>query len=173
MRDAEESKTSHMKRRFILGGLAAGAASLATAVYWRGGKTSPVAVSATPKAVPTIPGHAADGEIAQAELPPSHPEAYTRDWFAPHLKSNFGLQEDGRAIATIQLVEVGDSKTIGDGKKSFSIFSILFTGPFLVDFESKLCHLDHPVLGGMDVLLTPVGGRKDRTDLEAVFSRRI
>ena len=51
--------------------------------------------------------------------------------------------------------------------------SILFTGTLPRGIESKLCQLDHPVLGGMEILLTPVGGRKDRTDLGAVFSRRI
>jgi hypothetical protein len=92
-----------------------------------------------------------------------------REDFLPHLKSTFELDTG----VSCTLVEVSAGREIASPTAVFTSFSLLFNAPAGVEMESGIHHLTHPLMGALDLFLSPVGRSAERTHLEAVFSQRI
>lgn len=164
------------KRRFILAGIGAGIGATMAAIFWR--RPSGFVPYKTPGKL-DVPRHAA---VPQPEMPmgsrsgdylPGAP--MTREWFLPHLNSEFQMSAEILSVTPVKLIEVSPAMALQDKDHhvSYTAFSLVFKGPQYMRQESGVFHLRHPELGKMDVFLSPVGRYKDQVRYEAVFSRRI
>jgi hypothetical protein len=62
--------------------------------------------------------------------------------------------------------------TEGHQSPGFEQFSMVFTGPAEAPIQQGMCHLDHAVLGTMDLFLVPIGrDASGGLQYEAVFNR--
>lgn len=149
-------------RRAFLIGLGLTACGAGTAAFLR---------DREPRQTTEVPGTAAPRKNrAKPETAPSNTPSATgsREKFLPHLRSDFIL-DDGD---TLRLLDVSTAETTGNGTLSFVSFSLLFSGPWRNDPESKIRRIEHPVLGGMELFLSPVGHSADEVCYEAVISEK-
>ena len=95
------------------------------------------------------------------------PSLYLVETFAPHVGSEFLAVASGGEKVKIRLEEVKP----GPSAPKVSQFSLFFRGPSSHALAQRLYHLEHDVLGGMDLFLVPVAQDPGATTYEAVFSR--
>jgi hypothetical protein len=93
-------------------------------------------------------------------------EQYTAEIFEPHVGSTFKAETAGDVVP-LQLSEV---------KRSLSTprvlqFSLFFKGPLQPFLQQQTAHLNHVVLGGLDLFIVPVGKEETQFVYQAVFSR--
>ncbi len=167
------------KRRLIL--VTAGAAVCAgvATILWprESGEVAAIATgSSTPSPVakpPTVSQFKA-APVAES-APAASVTAMNREWFIPHIDSEFVMDSDQISGMPVKLIEVSPAKILTDKDHhvSYTTFSLVFRGPKHLPSDSRVCHLKHEVLGELDLFLTPVGLYKDQMRYEAVFSQRI
>ncbi len=99
----------------------------------------------------------------------------TREWFEPHLSSDFQIKTGAVTAATVKLTEVSPAVVITNKDKgiNYTTFSLTFTGPKSLPEDSRMYRLQHAVLGEMDLFLSPIGKHAGERRMEAVFSQRI
>ncbi len=109
------------------------------------------------------------------ELDPAKTTGLTREWFEPHLNSEFHIKVGALTSAAIKLTDVSPAKVISNQDKgvSYTTFSLTFTGPKSLPEDSQVYRVEHPELGAMDLFLSPFGKHPKERRLEAVFSQRI
>lgn len=89
------------------------------------------------------------------------------DDFEPHLESPFESTAPTGESRTLVLVDVKRG-TIGPAREQFTL---TFTGGTDPPTPQGIVHLEHDVLGGLDLFLVPVGPGGDGRQLyEAVFA---
>ncbi|PYT00796.1 MAG: hypothetical protein DMF63_05680 [Acidobacteria bacterium] len=89
-----------------------------------------------------------------------------RDNFAEVLGSKFTLKASGEQSVDIELTEVSALKE----RPGNSSFSLIFTVPESYRVEQGLFDLEHSTLGAMQLFLVPVGIKKARQELQAIFN---
>jgi hypothetical protein len=89
-----------------------------------------------------------------------------REIFAEVLGSKFTLKASGGQSAELELTEVTPLKE-RSGSKSYSL---IFEVPESHRVEQGLFELEHPTLGELQIFLVPVGMKKARQELQAVFN---
>ena len=162
-------------RRFVLAGVATGIAALVTGFWKRGAPTELLQQPSGPKA-PVGSAAAQSTETAVTETPKASEGLPTREKFLPHLHSQFQMRAETLGSTTpVELIEVGPEKRLDDRDHhiNYVSFSLVFKGPKEMPAESQIFHLEHEMLGKMDLFLSPIGSYKDQVRYEAVFSERI
>lgn len=87
--------------------------------------------------------------------------------FAGQLRTPFTVRVDGASPITLQLSEVNEPPTPPD----IELFSLIFKGPLSPRLNQQIHHLEHAVLGKMDLFLTAVGADQQSISYESVFHR--
>lgn len=93
-------------------------------------------------------------------------EQYSPEIFEPHVGSIFKAQTAGDVVP-LQLSEV----KCGLSNPRVLQFSLFFKGPLQPFLQQQTVHLDHDVLGGMDLFIVPVGQEETHYVYQMVFSR--
>ena len=157
-------------RRFVLIGLSA---ATAAAIGWeRGRRAESGVIARTASPVPTTKLVTESGPASAMPAPAAE---LTREWFAPYLNTEFHLKTGALSTAAVHLIEVSPTQTVTDKDKhvDYTSFSLVFSGSKnLLPGDSAIYHIDHGVLGGMDLFLSPVGKHKDEVRLQAIVSHR-
>lgn len=86
--------------------------------------------------------------------------------FEPLVGDAFSLATD---IGPIDLV-LHKASQRGQGIRDGGNFSLIFTGNEDQQFEQQLCPLSHPDLGGLTLLLVPIGPVENGMGYQAVFA---
>lgn len=92
--------------------------------------------------------------------------------FSAYLHQDFQVQAEGHDL-TIELVEatlLNFASSSPNPLMRRSPFSLVFRGPLDLRLPQKIYHLQHDVLGAMDIFLVPVARRADGMCYEAIFS---
>lgn len=164
MNESTPSSTAPLTRRRILGwggvGLLAGVSGYLAWPRRQGPVVSPSAGAGRPGAS-GMSGSRATASSAVGELS-------GRNAFLPHLQSEFDVE----SIAC-RLIEVSPEMEMKSPTARFVSFSLLFSAPADFSGESRIYRLNHPQMGPMDLLLSPVGRSDEHVHLEAVFSQRV
>jgi hypothetical protein len=95
-------------------------------------------------------------------------EALTLETFTPHLNTVFRAQSDAGTVELLLEAAVGYGP--GDHPAPRASFSLTFRGPVQPIFPQQIFHLDHAVLGGLDIFLVPIGADAEGVTYEAVFA---
>jgi hypothetical protein len=95
------------------------------------------------------------------------PSLYTVETFAPHVGSDFRAVVSGGEGVMLRLEE---AKT-GPSAPKVLQFSLFFQGPPSPTLSQGLYHLEHDVLGSMDIFLVPIAQDQGAMTYQAVFSR--
>ncbi len=93
-------------------------------------------------------------------------ELPARDAFIACLHTGFRALNVQPEPVDLVLEEVSQIKEM-PGQQSFSLF---FLGPLAGMLPQHIYHLEHAVLGEMDLFLVPVGQRETGFEYEAVFN---
>jgi hypothetical protein len=97
------------------------------------------------------------------------PSLYLVETFTPHLHTTFDVEVEPGASLPLELVEVER----GPAHPRALMFWLLFRGPGAPQLSQRIYHLRHPVLGGLDLFLVPVGNDPQGTNYQVVFNRMI
>ena len=92
--------------------------------------------------------------------------------FLAYLNQGFQVQTGGHDLI-IELVEAKLLNLASSNANKIirrSPFSLVFKGPPHLRLSQKIYHLQHDVLGAMDIFLVPVARRDDGMCYEAIFS---
>ena len=91
---------------------------------------------------------------------------FDREIYSELLGSKFVLNADGGQSVELELTEVSPLKE-RPGNRSFSL---IFTVPEPYKVEQGLFDLQHEKLGDFQIFLAPVGTKKGREELQAIFN---
>ena len=93
----------------------------------------------------------------------------TVDDFTPHAGSRWTLRAAGIAEAIpLDLVEIAaGGQALRRGRRAFSL---IFRGPRGPSLPQGLYHLEHPVMGQLEIFLVPITPEPDGARYEAVFT---
>jgi hypothetical protein len=154
------------KRRMMLAGLGAGmCAAVVGALRWP--KTESAGNAEKSPVRPPRDSDAARISSAEtdddAPLTPTH---WSREWFLPHLRSNFQMA----GHPTLRLAEISPATGMQNGAISYTAFTLLFEGPANCDTPEGIHRLRHETLGEMDLFLSPVGRPGARPYYQAAFT---
>ena len=94
------------------------------------------------------------------------PSQYCIETFEPHVNTDFLIPQEAGATIRLKLVEA----KAGVPHPSVRQFSLLFRGPAEPRMEQQICHLQHAVLGELDLFLVPTGNEPDGVLYQAVFN---
>lgn len=162
------------RRRKLVAGLGAGVCAIVAGSYgWF--KARPAATTVLkPAGSHAAPASAAASAESSSPHPTANPEVLTRAWFEPYLNTEFHLKVSALTAASMKLTQLSEAKVVTDKKKgiNYTSYSLVFTGSKNLPEESKVYRVDHGVLGGMELFLSPVGHYEDQVRLEAVFTQR-
>jgi hypothetical protein len=154
------------KRRMMLAGLGAGmCAAVVGALRWpkteyaENTDKSPVRPSRDSDAAPISSAETADDA-------PLTPPQLSREWFLPHLRSDFQMADH----PPLRLAEISPATGMRNGAISYTAFTLLFEGPTNCDTPEGIHRLRHETLGEMDLFLSPVGRPGARPYYEAAFT---
>lgn len=92
--------------------------------------------------------------------------------FQPHVGTRFRLRASAGEPAEIDLeledVLATGARTLGRREQPFAL---IFRGPAAVPLPQGTHHLEHDVLGALDIFIVPVGpGDDDQPRYEAIFT---
>ena len=93
-------------------------------------------------------------------------ETFTNEMFSGQLNTKFRVMSNGAAALELELLELEDFSQPGQVQ-----FAIRFRGPLATFLEQRIYHLEHDVLGEMDIFLVPIAREADGFRYEAVFNR--
>lgn len=93
-------------------------------------------------------------------------DQYNPEVFEPHVGSIFRVEAAGDAVP-LQLAEVQR----GLSTPRMLQFSLFFKGPLQPFLQQQTVHLNHDVLGEMDLFIVPVGKEESQFVYQVVFSR--
>ena len=91
----------------------------------------------------------------------------TLDHFADKIGQPFRLRTDEDQKIELKLIEV---TPVGQPINDRQQFSIVFQGPRDSVPEQRTYHVEHDVLGGIDLFLVPIFGDDEIVRCEAVFT---
>ena len=174
MPSPEPSSASSPRRRATIAGI--GAAIIGTILWWRRDPGQPSEAAAPASSAATAPvKHATvtPEETATSVVESGAP--FSRNWFVPHLNTEFTMNSEAFAAESVTLVSIGEARpeTDRDHHVNYTSFSLLFKGSAGMPRASGIVHMNHAALGKFDVFLSSVGHHKDRVMFEAVFSQRV
>ncbi|HBZ70345.1 MAG TPA: hypothetical protein DEP35_11690 [Deltaproteobacteria bacterium] len=107
-----------------------------------------------------------------AQLAPSADEGtrlavLTIDDFTPCMGQAFRLAHEGRALELV--LERADSTAVPATQGARAGFSLEFRGPHAPVLPQRICRLEHPALGVLEIFLVPLGREEGGVRYEAVF----
>ncbi|HEY8962713.1 MAG TPA: hypothetical protein VIM57_10965 [Luteolibacter sp.] len=157
------------KRRMMLTGLGAGVcAAMVGVLRWPGieaeTETAPAGTSTKPLSQPA--GEPSSPPLDTAVEPLLIPARMSREWFLPHLRSDFAVDSH----SPLRLVEISMASDLRNGAISYTAFTLLFEGPANCGTPEGIHRLRHETLGDMDLFLSPVGRSTARACYEAAFT---
>lgn len=122
------------------------------------------------------------GAVAGLTLAACGPEARERSLgdledlhqgsFAPEIGSMFQLVSGDHLFESLTLVKVTDLSSQSQGSAKGEAFSALFVGPEDKPLTQGVYRLEHERLGGMTLLIVPMGTTPQGPAYEAVFNRQ-
>lgn len=94
-------------------------------------------------------------------------ERLTLSDFSAHLGEPFRLQLDSRPGLELVLAE---ATPLGTSLVTRQAFSLVFRGSRELYLPQQIYGLEHPVLGGLEIFLVPLGPDAEGSRFEAVFT---
>ncbi len=161
----EPSKGFSPARRKIV---AAGATGLLAGIAGYFGWRNSAAVPAPPKAAT-----ATGSTSAPTAIEGMTSTAVATKGFQPYLNSEFLVSAPDQGETACKLIEISPEIREDTFRGSFVSFTLLFKAAPGFLPEGGICRVRHEHLKEMEIFISPVGGAKDATLLEAVFSERV
>jgi hypothetical protein len=87
--------------------------------------------------------------------------------FAAQVSSRFDVDLDNGAPVALELVDLEEGLSSAEQEQ----FALVFRAPRDMPARQGTYHLEHAVLGAVDLFLVPVGREGDDVILEATFNR--
>jgi uncharacterized protein DUF6916 len=87
--------------------------------------------------------------------------------FAEHLHTQFKLQREGAAPASLELIEVKENNP----SPTIEFFSLQFRGPAEHRLPQQIHRLEHDKLGTFDIFITAISADAQGIIYESVFHR--
>ncbi len=106
------------------------------------------------------------------ERPPGDLSDLDQHLFTSEVGSTFRLMSGPAPFTDLSLVEVDDFASRQTQTRPGEVFAAVFLGPKALRLPQELYRLEHPRLGGMSLLLVPVGEREEGFLYEALFNRQ-
>jgi hypothetical protein len=96
-------------------------------------------------------------------------EEFKEEVFAQHVNTKFYIPVDEKRVE-LELVSVIGDKSSLDKIEGVERFSLYFLGPADLYLPQSIYHMEHDVLGALDIFIVPIGIKDKRYQYEAVFS---
>ena len=94
------------------------------------------------------------------------PSQFCIETFEPHVNTDFLISQKAGSAIRLKLVEA----KAGVPHPSMRQFSLLFRGPTEPRMAQQIFHLQHEVLGELDLFLVPIGKEAAGALYQAVFN---
>lgn len=99
-------------------------------------------------------------------VPPEPPSLH---FFSPHIGERFDCLIEGGATVALKLTHAGASECAA-GEDVDRPFSLIFQGPSEPLLSQRVYSFRHPLLGGLDIFIVPIGRDDTGVEYEAVFN---
>ena len=167
MKDSDASSHPMTRRRLLGWGGTAALGGVACYLGWPESSESPANTAANGTSRPNNDSIVAKYKATEESEVPGE---YSHKRFAPHVGSDFQI---AALNTTCRLENVGDIFASSAPAGDFVSFSLVFSTVAGSPVESAIHALQHPVLGKIDLFLSPIGPGDEKLYLEAVCCRRV